>query len=145
MSSMPECKRCGAYVHWGPVLCEDCAEKLKDELVLSEYWRERYRDAYLKLKMCDEVHTLKLSEEYFSLVKAGIKNFEIRLNDRDYRIGDVLMLEEVDLDGNKTGRMIERRIEYLAKIDAVSNKFYSREDIAKHGLVVLGLEDGGMG
>jgi len=24
MSSLPECKRCGDYVHYGPVLCEAC-------------------------------------------------------------------------------------------------------------------------
>lgn len=26
MSSMPECQRCGMYVHHGPVICGDCME-----------------------------------------------------------------------------------------------------------------------
>lgn len=27
MSSMPECKRCGNYIHHGMVICQDCFEK----------------------------------------------------------------------------------------------------------------------
>ena len=84
-------------------------------------------------------YQLKLSEEYFSLVQAGIKNFEIRLADRPYKIGDVLVLAEVDLRGEYTGRTIYRKIGYLFKTGTMG-KFYSRRKMRKYGLVVLGLE-----
>ena len=32
MSSMPECKRCGNYVHHGPVICDDCLTSVLDEV-----------------------------------------------------------------------------------------------------------------
>lgn len=39
-------------------------------------------------------HKLKIWPEYFEEIRAGRKTFEIRRNDRDYRIGDVLELHE---------------------------------------------------
>lgn len=85
------------------------------------------------------VHYLKLSEEYFSLVKVGIKNFEIRLGDRPYKIGDYLTLQEVDSQGKYTGREILRKVDYLMKVETVK-RFYREEDVLGFGLVVLGLE-----
>ena len=32
MSSLPECKRCGNYVHHGPVICDDCLTSVLDEV-----------------------------------------------------------------------------------------------------------------
>jgi len=83
---------------------------------------------------------LKLREDYYSLVDMNIKNFEIRLGDRDYKIGDTLMLYEIDLYGKYTGRAIIREIGYLMKVD-VAERFYSKEEIEEYGLVVLGLEE----
>ncbi len=42
------------------------------------------------------VHKLKLFPEYFDAVANGIKTFEIRKNDRDYKVGDTLRLYEFD-------------------------------------------------
>lgn len=42
------------------------------------------------------VHKLKLLPEYFDAVANGIKTFEIRKNDRDYKVGDTLHLYEFD-------------------------------------------------
>lgn len=39
-------------------------------------------------------HHLKTWPTYFNAVKNGSKKFEIRVNDRDYRTGDILVLEE---------------------------------------------------
>jgi len=38
------------------------------------------------------VHYLKLQTEYFDAVLNGLKTFEVRKNDRDYRLGDTLAL-----------------------------------------------------
>jgi hypothetical protein len=42
------------------------------------------------------VHALKSWPAYFDAVANGRKMFEIRKNDRDYKVGDVLMLRKFD-------------------------------------------------
>jgi len=41
-------------------------------------------------------HELKILPEYYEEVKAGNKNFELRKNDRDYKIHDTLRLKAWD-------------------------------------------------
>lgn len=43
-----------------------------------------------------KVHMLKIEKEYLAAIKEGIKKFEIRLNDRNFQIGDILLLHEKD-------------------------------------------------
>ncbi|MDG4985166.1 DUF3850 domain-containing protein [Lactococcus lactis] len=40
-----------------------------------------------------KTHDLKLDIKYFEDVKSGKKNFEIRKNDRDFQVGDILELK----------------------------------------------------
>ena len=40
-----------------------------------------------------KTHELKLDVKYFEDVKSGKKNFEIRNNDRDFQVGDILELK----------------------------------------------------
>lgn len=39
-------------------------------------------------------HELKIAPQYFGHVCAGLKNFEIRKNDRDFRVGDTVRFYE---------------------------------------------------
>lgn len=62
-------------------------------------------------------HKLKSHPKYFDLVWSGEKNFEVRKNDRDFQVGDVVTLlewdpgKEADLHGQKyTGRQVTKRI-----------------------------------
>lgn len=48
-----------------------------------------------------KIHELKLDIKYFDDVKNGNKNFEIRKNDRDYQIGDILELKAWTEDTEK--------------------------------------------
>lgn len=41
-------------------------------------------------------HELKLDVRYFDDVKSGKKNFDIRNNDRDFKVGDILELKMFD-------------------------------------------------
>ncbi|HHX19609.1 MAG TPA: DUF3850 domain-containing protein [Clostridiaceae bacterium] len=47
------------------------------------------------------IHAIKLQQPFFDAVLDGSKTFEVRLNDRDYREGDVVILIEVDHDGKQ--------------------------------------------
>lgn len=57
-------------------------------------------------------HELKILPEYFEPAIAGLKNFEIRYNDRNYQVGDTITLREW-VNGNYTGREYSRKIQYL--------------------------------
>ena len=50
------------------------------------------------LKEREIVHELKIWEAYFREVKKGNKTFEVRLNDRNFQVGDFLLLKEYDPD-----------------------------------------------
>ena len=41
-----------------------------------------------------KIHKLKLDTRYFNNVKSGKKKFEIRKNDRDFQVGDILELKK---------------------------------------------------
>ena len=51
------------------------------------------------------IHDLKCRPEYFQPLWSGEKRFELRLADRDYRIGDTMDIREWDPDREQyTGR-----------------------------------------
>jgi len=57
-------------------------------------------------------HELKILPEYFKDVAHLKKTFEIRKNDRDYKVGDTLILKE--WNGEKyTGREVKRTVTYI--------------------------------
>ena len=66
-------------------------------------------------------HSLKINPAYFDAVKNGIKTFEIRKNDRNYRVGDTLTLGEwvpgTWEKGSWTGRRVEVAITYVLTHD----------------------------
>ncbi len=52
-----------------------------------------------------KIHELKTVKSYFEDLLSGKKTFEIRLNDRDFKVGDKLLLVEYDHeDQHYTGR-----------------------------------------
>jgi hypothetical protein len=65
------------------------------------------------------VHELKSWPEFFTAVESGEKTFELRRNDRNYQVGDVLVLREWkpnihgDDEGEYTGRSCRRRVTYV--------------------------------
>jgi len=43
--------------------------------------------------MKKKTHIIKLLPGYFKAVKEGVKTCEIRINDRDYKVGDTCILQ----------------------------------------------------
>jgi hypothetical protein len=64
-------------------------------------------------------HELRSWPEFFAPIASGEKTFELRRSDRDYQVGDVLVLREWkpnvhgDDEGEYTGRSCRRRITYI--------------------------------
>lgn len=57
-------------------------------------------------------HSLKILPEYYDAVHTGLKQFEIRFNDRDFHVGDFIILRE--WNGEKyTGRAIRCLVTYI--------------------------------
>lgn len=75
------------------------------------------------------IHGLKCYKNYFEDITSGRKSFEVRKNDRDYREGDYLALNEVDANGIHTGRSCMIYVEYIL----------SDEDFCKEGYVIMAI------
>lgn len=79
----------------------------------------------------------KILPQYFNDVRSGIKSFEVRKDEDDIQVGDVLLLEEWKPDGvltgGYTGRCIKKRVKYVLR------------DIQQYGLqegyCIIGLEE----
>ena len=67
------------------------------------------------------VHHLKTWPQFFEKVASGEKTFEIRKNDRDFKVGDVLVLREFDIyggvDGTYTGREYRCTVTYITDFE----------------------------
>lgn len=60
------------------------------------------------------LHDLKISPEWFETVKSGVKTFEVRKDDRDFKPNDVLLLRE--FDGTKyTGRQLKADVRFVLR------------------------------
>ena len=113
------CKKCDEYINKAEAEKTD-EERYNEEQTaldrqtkrkLQEMQKENELDKALQTK-AEKIHEVKLSSIYFDDVAAGIKNFELRKNDRGYKVGDILKLNEVK-SGKETGRFIKAKIEYM--------------------------------
>ena len=79
----------------------------------------------------------KAYSKYFEEVLSGEKKFEIRLNDFDADIGDIIILKEINDKREFTGREIKKKITYVSKTKNVD--WWSEEDIKEKGFIVMSL------
>ena len=80
------------------------------------------------------VHYLKIKPEYYKDVECGLKKFELRKNDRNFQVGDILMLIKLDSEGNETDQVIRVKVNYILK-DCPQ---YGLKD----GYAILGIDTG---
>lgn len=75
------------------------------------------------------VHELKISTKYFRAVYEQRKTFEIRYIDRNYQVGDWLLLREIDEKYQYTGEVVFVYVPYLT------------EDYCKNDYVTMSLSN----
>ena len=76
-------------------------------------------------------HGLKTWDEFMMDIATGKKPFEVRKNDRAYKVGDLLVINEYDREIEEyTGRYIDASITYI-----LDDQEYLRD-----GYVILALE-----
>jgi hypothetical protein len=81
-------------------------------------------------KLTGRVHDLKTWTCYYRDVATGRKPFEVRLNDRDFRAGDVLRLRDWNVETETyTGHECYRAVSYVL----------TATEFVKEGFAILGL------
>ena len=66
--------------------------------------------------MATITHYIKTWPDYFKKVESGMKSFELRIDDRDYRVGDRVIMEEYDPNTSSyTGKQLQVTITYILK------------------------------
>ena len=82
-------------------------------------------------------HKLKILPQYLESIVEGTKNFEIRKNDRNYQVGDTLILKE----------WVDREIRQVEDITIEASPYFTGLEITKEITYILeggqyGLEEG---
>jgi hypothetical protein len=80
------------------------------------------------------IHELKTVQPYFDNVWSGMKKFEVRKNDRGFKLGDLLLLQEYDRVRSQTGYTGK---EILVRVDYILDN----ENYCKDGYVVMGFSE----
>ena len=63
-----------------------------------------------------KTHKLKTLPQHFLPVVAGIKKAELRENDRDFKVGDILLLQEWTPEHGYYGSETSKRIIHIADV-----------------------------
>jgi len=82
------------------------------------------------MKRLIRTHDLKTVDPYFELMKKGLKDFEIRFDNQDFLVDDILNFQEYKYK-DFTGQYVQKRVKYILR----------RFKGLQTGYVVLGLED----
>jgi len=89
-------------------------------------------------------HYLKTWPEYYKAILTGAKTFEVRKNDRDFKVGDILVLQEWDPTEPKdhvqpTGPIGYTGRSYRAYVSYVLHATGPAYKAIEEGYVVLGI------
>lgn len=82
----------------------------------------------------------KILPEYFELIEAGQKTYELRLADWDCQPGDTLVLNEIDaVTKQPTGRTMSRKVGFVGKTKELD--FWTKQEIDEFGYQIISLLD----
>ena len=77
-----------------------------------------------------KLHELKILHKYLVDVDLGNKTFELRKNDRDYQVGDLIRFIDIREDDSTTKNQIEPNIDE----NTLYRITYVLKDVEKYGL-----------
>lgn len=60
-------------------------------------------------------HRLKCQQPWYSDLLSRVKTFDLRLDDRNYKVGDTLVLQEYSEKYGYTGREFDRQVMYILR------------------------------
>lgn len=83
-------------------------------------------------------HNLKLFTDHFQPVVDGLKKSEVRLNDRDFRIGDTLTLHEGHMEEGSfvySGRSVSAQVTYIDNFGLCDG--YVNLSLGRVGLMII--------
>ena len=78
-----------------------------------------------------KLHTLKIQSVYYYEVDYGIKTFELRKNDRDYQVGDLIHFIDIREDDSTANK---NKIEPNIDENTLYRITYVLKDVEKYGL-----------
>lgn len=90
------------------------------------------------------IHKLKLRPEYYEAIISGKKRSEVRINDRDYKVGDIIKFNEYDRTKGYTGRTsIFFTITYiLSDFDGLKDGYVVLDIRPTSAVIMAGLLEG---
>lgn len=113
------CKNCDTYVNKAETEKTDEQRYSEEQDAIDRETAKRLRDKadqekldHLPSETEIKEHDIKLAAMWYDDVASGKKKFELRKNDRHYKVGDKLAMHEVK-DGEETGRIIKAQIAYM--------------------------------
>lgn len=82
--------------------------------------------------------TKKIDPEWFDMILSGKKKFELRVADFEIEDGDIIRLEEYTTgeDRKPTGRFIEKKANYVRKID-LQGWIKRQPELMKNGFYII--------
>ena len=87
--------------------------------------------------------TKKVLPEYFQDILNGKKKYELRLNDFDIEVGDILVLEEYTTADPETrvatGRTLEKEVTYLLKVK-LQDLWWTEKQLKEKGIQIISFE-----
>lgn len=86
----------------------------------------------------NDTHELKIWPEYFGPVDTGVKTFEVRLFDRDFKVGDRLLLKEwLQVAEEYTGRETSVKITYIMPISGRIIGFPRGDGLERYAVMAI--------
>lgn len=79
-----------------------------------------------------QIHKLKIKEEYYEQVVAGKKTFELRKNDRDYQVGDLIQFTKIERVS--TGDFVVPFCDKETPTEELFQITYVLKDVPQYGL-----------
>ena len=116
------CKKCDQYINKAEAEKTEEQRYSEEQDRIDRETRKKLREMEDEEKMKHlpsdmqkrgkKLHQVKIASQFFMDVCIGRKTFELRKNDRDYKVGDLLEMFEYK-DGKRTERAVRAWISYI--------------------------------